>query len=308
MDSAFETRTLALTFDLLTDQLPNSIGKATGILWKDVLTSPKFHNAVTLKVRDAFIKEYGRSILVSKDFYNDNIEDIRGFISKSTSEHGKNFADSYMENSPGGKKLENLSSDLEKSLKEIEDHFNHSKAGIWINEATKSVTVIVSIILVGSYGVYSFRNTKLIQNIVNTASFFGLTTKSIHVGGIKITGEISDYSIRKSTVELKASASKRWKSIQVEAKSNGVINFNTGQIMDSSTNVTMIYSINEKLKVSGGLTSSIKEKSNDKFKQSAYIKMHLSSGTNNFSLGCSITDKPNSPINKECTASASVNF
>lgn len=33
MDSAFETRTLALTFDLLTDQLPTSIGNAVGIIW-----------------------------------------------------------------------------------------------------------------------------------------------------------------------------------------------------------------------------------------------------------------------------------
>jgi len=41
---------------------------------------------------------------------------------------------------------------------------------------------------------------------------------------------------------------------------------------------------------------------------SVYMKIKLTSGTNNFSLGCSITDNSDRPVNKGCTASASVNF
>jgi hypothetical protein len=297
MDSAFETRTLAFTFDLLFDQAPASIGKAAGILWRDVLISPQFHNEVTLRVRDAFNKEYG---LISKDFYNSNTKDIHRFISKSAGEHAKS--------SLASKKLEDLGPELEKSLKEIEGHFNHSKAGIWIDEAGKSVKVIVSMLAIAGYGIYSFRNTKLVQHLVNTASFFGLAEKTLHVGGIKLTGEVSNYSSSKSTVKLKASAVGKWKSIQVKAKSNGVVNFNTGQIMDSSTNLDMTYAINQKLQVNGGLSASTLLRENQKSEMSVYMKIKLTSGTNNFSLGCSITDNSDRPVNKECTASASVNF
>ena len=50
MDSAFESRTLALTFDLIVDQVPTIIGKSASILWKDVLISQKFHAEVTKRV------------------------------------------------------------------------------------------------------------------------------------------------------------------------------------------------------------------------------------------------------------------
>lgn len=80
MDSAFETRTLALTFDLLTDQLPTSIGNAAEIIWKDVLTSKKFHSEVTQRIINALKQEYG---LISQDFYNDNKKEIQSIMSKS---------------------------------------------------------------------------------------------------------------------------------------------------------------------------------------------------------------------------------
>jgi len=222
MDSAFEPRTLSLTFDLLFDQVPATIGKAAGIVWNDVLTSKKFHTEVTQRILNSLKKEYG---LISQEFYNSNKKEIQSIISKS--------AGKYAENSAGGKRIKDLGSELEGSVKEIENHFNHSKAGIWINEASKSVTVIVSLILVGAYGIYSFRNTKFMQNTVNTASFLGLANRSFHIGGIKVDGAISDYSASKSTVKLNISTASQWKSIQLATKSNGIVNFNTGQIMEA---------------------------------------------------------------------------
>jgi hypothetical protein len=297
MASAFEPRTLSLTFDLLFDQVPATIGKAAGIVWSDVLTSKKFHSQITERVRSAFVKEYG---LIGKDFYLDNKKEIHSFISKT--------AGKYAENSDGGKKIKDLGSELEGSLKEIENHFNHSKAGIWIDEASKSVTVIVSVLVMGSYGIYSFRNTKLMQNVINKASLIGLTSKSFHVGGIKVDGAISDYSASKSTVKLNVSTASQWKSIQLTTKSNGVVNFNTGQIMDASTSVDVSYQINEEYQLSGGISS---RKGRDKTKNSentAYFKAHITSGAHSILLRCSVTDKSNSPINKECSASASIKF
>lgn len=294
MDSAFEPRTLALTFDLLIDQLPTTIGKAASIVWNDVLTSKKFHSQITERVRSAFVKEYG---LISKDYYNDNKKEIHSLISKS--------AGQYAENSDGGKKIKDLASELEGSLKEIEKHFNHSKAGIWIDEAGKSVTVIVSAIVVGSYGIYSFRNTKLMQNVVNTANLVGLANKSFHLGGIKFNGAISDYSIRKSRVKLNLSTASQWRSIQLTTKSNGIVNFNTGQIMEASTNLKVSYPINDGIKLSGGISSSFTPKRDESLKSSAYLKVNVTNGTNNMSIRCAITDDSN---NKECTAKASIKF
>ena len=297
MDSAFEPRTLSLTFDLLFDQVPATIGKAAGIVWSDVLTSKKFHSQITERVRSAFVKEYG---LIGKDFYLDNKKEIHSFISKT--------AGKYAENSDGGKKIKDLGSELEGSLKEIENHFNHSKAGIWIDEVSKSVTVIVSVLVMGSYGIYSFRNTKLMQNVINKASLLGLTSKSFHMGGIKVDGAISDYSASKNTVKLNVSTASQWKSIQLTTKSNGVVNFNTGQIMDASTSVDVSYPINEKLKMSGGISASAMRNRPREDEYKAHLEISLTNGTNNLTLQCSITGKPNSPINKECTASASINF
>ncbi len=297
MDSAFETRTLALTFDLLFDQVPATIGKAAGILWSDALTSKKFHTQITERVRSAFVKEYG---LIGKDFYLENKNEIHSFISKT--------AGKYAENSDAGKKIKDLGSELEGSLKEIENHFNHSKAGIWIDEASKSVTVIVSVLVMGSYGIYSFRNTKLMQNVINKASLIGLTSKSFHVGGIKVDGAISDYSASKSTVKLNISTASQWKSIQLTTKSNGIVNFNTGQIMDASASVDVSYQMNDRVLLGGGLSSSFTPKEDESLKSSAYLKISVTSGANNMSIRCSITEKSNSPINKECTASASIKF
>lgn len=297
MDSAFEPRTLALTFDLLFDQVPATIGKAAGIVWNDVLTSKKFHSQITERVRSAFVKEYG---LIGKDFYLENKKEIHRFISKR--------AGKYAENSDAGKKIKDLGSELEGSLKEIENHFNHSKAGIWIDEASKSVTVIVSVLVMGSYGIYSFRNTKLMQNVINKASLIGLTSKSFHVGGIKIDGAISDYSASKNTVKLNVSTASQWKSTQLTTKSNGIVNFNTGQIMDASASLDVSYQIIDTVLLGGGLNASITEKSDDKFNKSAHMKIKIINGANNVSIACSVTDKTNGQINKECTASASIKF
>lgn len=297
MDSAFETRTLALTFDLLTDQLPTSIGNAAEIIWKDVLTSKKFHSEVTQRIINALKQEYG---LISQDFYNDNKKEIQSIMSKS--------AGKYAVDSSAGAQLKDLGSSLEKSLEEIENHFNHSKAGIWIDEASKSVTVIVSVLAIAGYGIYSFRNTKAMQNIVNKANLIGLTSKSFHIGGIKLTGEVSNYSASKSTVELSASATGKWQSIQLKAKSNGIVNFNTGQILESSANLKMTYPINESLQLNSGLRSSTQEENNNIFENSAYLEVNLTNGSNNLSLRCSITDKNNSSANKECSVNANINF
>lgn len=297
MDSAFETRTLALTFDLLFDQVPATIGKSAGIVWNDVLTSKKFHTQITERVRSAFVKEYG---LIGKDFYLENKNEIHSFISKT--------AGKYAENSDAGKKIKDLGSELEGSLKEIENHFNHSKAGIWIDEASKSVTVIVSVLVMGSYGIYSFRNTKLMQNVINKASLIGLTSKSFHVGGIKIDGAISDYSASKNTIKLNVSTASQWKSIQLTTKSNGIVNFNTGQIMEGSASLDVSYPINENLKMSGGISASTMRNRPREDEYKAHLEISLTNGTNNLTLQCSITDKSNSPINKECIASASINF
>ena len=297
MDSAFKPRTLSLTFDLLFDQVPATIGKAAGIVWSDVLTSKKFHSQITERVRSAFVKEYG---LIGKDFYLDNKKEIHSFISKT--------AGKYAENSDGGKKIKDLGSELEGSLKEIENHFNHSKAGIWIDEASKSVTVIVSVLVMGSYGIYSFRNTKLMQNVINKASLIGLTSKSFHVGGIKVDGAISDYSASKSTVKLNISTASQWKSIQLTTKSNGIVNFNTGQIMEGSASLDVSYPINESIQVTGGLSSSTQAERGGKFENSTYLKVNLTSGANNISIRCSVTDTSNGPANKGCAASASINF
>ena len=297
MDSAFETRTLALTFDLLFDQVPATIGKAAGIVWSDVLTSKKFHTQITERVRSAFVKEYG---LIGKDFYLENKNEIHSFISKT--------AGKYAENSDAGKKIKDLGSELEGSLKEIENHFNHSKAGIWIDEASKSVTVIVSVLVMGSYGIYSLRNTKLMQNVINKASLIGLTSKSFHVGGIKIDGAISDYSASKNTIKLNVSTASQRKSIQLTTKSNGIVNFNTGQIMEGSASLDVSYSINENLKMSGGINSSFTPKKDETYKNSVHLKINVISGTNNMSIRCSITDESNSSRSKECSASASLKF
>jgi len=297
MDSAFKPRTLALTFDLLFDQVPVTIGKAAGIVWSDVLTSKKFHSQITERVRSAFVKEYG---LIGKDFYHDNKKEIHSFISKT--------AGKYAENSDGGKKIKDLGSELEGSLKEIENHFNHSKAGIWIDEASKSVTVIVSVLVMGSYGIYSFRNTKLMQNVINKASLIGLTSKSFHVGGIKVDGAISDYSASKSTVKLNVSTASQWKSIQLTTESNGIVNFNTGQIMEGSASLNVSYPINDRAQLSGGINSSFTPKKDEAYKNSVHLKINVISGTNNMSIRCSITDESNSSTSKECSASASLKF
>jgi hypothetical protein len=297
MDSAFEPRTLSLTFDLLFDQVPATIGKAAGIVWSDVLTSKKFHSQITERVRSAFVKEYG---LVGKDFYLDNKKEIHSFISKT--------AGKYAENSDGGKKIKDLGSELEGSLKEIENHFNHSKAGIWIDEASKSVTVIVSVLVMGSYGIYSFRNTKLMQNVINKASLIGLTSKSFHVGGIKVDGAISDYSASKSTVKLNISTASQWKSIQLTTESNGIVNFNTGKLMEGSVKLDLIFPINDAVQFGGGISSSFTPKTGKTPNSSGYLKIGLTSGASSLSLRCSITDDSNSPTNKECTASANLNF
>jgi hypothetical protein len=297
MDSAFEPRTLSLTFDLLFDQVPATIGKAAGIVWSDVLTSKKFHSQITERVRSAFVKEYG---LIGKDFYLDNKKEIHSFISKT--------AGKYAENSDGGKKIKDLGSELEGSLKEIENHFNHSKAGIWIDEASKSCTVIVSVLVMGSYGIYSFRNTKFMQNVVNKASLLGLASKSFHIGGIKVDGAISDYSVSKSTVKLNVSTTSQWKSIQLTTKSNGIVNFNTGQIMDASASLDVNYQINDTVLLGGGLSSSMKERRDESIQTSVYLKINVINGTNNMSLRCSITDNSKSPTSAGCTANASLNF
>lgn len=297
MDSAFETRTLALTFDLITDKVPPRVGKAADILWNDVLISQKFHAEVTQRILNSLKKEYG---LISKEFYNSNKKEIHSIISKS--------AGQFAENSYAGVEIKDLGSELEGSLKEIESHFNHSKAGIWIDEAGKSVTIITSVIMVGAYGIYSFRNAKLMQNVVNTASLLGLANKSFHIGGIKINGAISDYSVSKSTAKLNVTAAGQWKSIQLKAKSNGIVNFNTGQIMDASASVDVSYQINDRVLLGGGLSSSFTPKEDESLKNSAYLKISVTNGANNMSIRCSITEKSNSPINKECTASASIKF
>ena len=193
-------------------------------------------------------------------------------------------------------------------MKRLNTTLTISKAGIWFDEASKSVTVIVSVLAIGSYAIYSFRNTKIMQNIVNTAYLLGITNRSFHVGGVKLTGEVSNYSASKSTVKLGASAVGNWRSIQVKAKSSGIVNFNTGQIMENSANLDMTYSISQTLQLNSGLNSSFTPKIAEDYKNTAYMKINLTSGTNNVSLRCSITEKSNSPINKECTASASINF
>lgn len=297
MDSAFETRTLALTFDLITDKVPSTVGKAAGILWKDVLISQKFHAEVTQRILNSLKKEYG---LISQEFYNSNKKEIHSIISKS--------AGKYAENSASGKRIKDLGSELEGSLKEIENHFNHSKAGIWIDEAGKSCTVIASLVIVGAYGIYSFRNTKFMQHTVNTASLLGLADRSFHIGGIKIDGAISDYSASKSTVKLNVSTTSQWKSIQLTTKSNGIVNFNTGQIMEASASLNMSYQINDAVLLGGGLSSSMKERRDESIQTSVYLKINVINGTNNMSLRCSITDNSNSPTSKGCTANASLNF
>ncbi|MFT4907350.1 MAG: hypothetical protein ACI978_001432 [Oleispira sp.] len=297
MDSAFETRTLALTFDLITDKVPPRVGKAADILWKDVLISQKFHSEVTQRILNSLKKEYG---LISKEFYNSNKKEIHSIISKS--------AGQFAENSYAGVEIKDLGSELEGSLKEIESHFNHSKAGIWIDEAGKSVTIITSVIMVGAYGIYSFRNAKLMQNVVNTASLLGLANKSFHIGGIKINGAISDYSVSKSTAKLNVTAAGQWKSIQLKAKSNGIVNFNTGQIMDASASVDVSYQINDRVLLGGGISSSFIPKTERKIENSVYFKAKITSGAHSLLLSCSVTDKSNSPTNKECSASASIKF
>jgi len=297
MSSAFETRTLALTFDLFTDKVPTAVGKAAVILWKDVLISKKFHTEVTQRILNSLKKEYG---LISQEFYNSNKKEIQSIISSSAGE--------YAADSIASMKVEDLGYKLEKNLKQIENHFNHSKAGIWINEASKSVTVIASVIIVGAYGIYSFRNTKFMQNTVNAASFLGLANKSFHVGGIGIDGAISDYSASKSTVKLNISTASQWKSIQLTTKSNGIVNFNTGQIMEGSTNLDVSYQINDTVLLGGGLSSSMKERRDESIQTSVYLKINVINGTNNMSLRCSITDNSNSPTSKGCTANASLNF
>ena len=297
MDSAFETRTLALTFDLITDKVPSAVGKAAGILWKDVLISQKFHAEVTQRILNSLKKEYG---LISQGFYNSNKKEIHSIISKS--------AGKYAENSASGKRIKDLGSELEGSLKEIENHFNHSKAGIWIDEAGKSVTVIASVIIVGAYGIYSFRNTKFMQNTVNTASLLGLANRSFHIGGIKVDGAISDYSASKSTVKLNVSTASQWKSIQLTTESNGIVNFNTGQVMEASASLDLSYQINDTVLLGGGLSTSIEEKSGDKFNRSAHMNIKIISGANSVLIDCSVMDKSNGQINKECTARASIKF
>lgn len=93
MDPAFETRTLELTFDLLTDRIPT----AADILWTDVLISKKFHNEITQKIIGALKEEFG---LISQDFYNGNQKSIKSIISKSAGE--------YAENTLAVKKIEDL--------------------------------------------------------------------------------------------------------------------------------------------------------------------------------------------------------
>lgn len=297
MDSAFETRTLALTFDLITDKVPPRVGKAADILWNDVLISQKFHAEVTQRILNSLKKEYG---LISKEFYNSNKKEIHSIISKS--------AGQFAENSYAGVEIKDLGSELEGSLKEIENHFNHSKAGIWIDEAGKSVTIITSVVMVGAYGIYSFRNAKLMQHVVNTASLLGLANKSFHIGGIKINGAISDYSVSKSTTKLNFSAVGQWKSIQLKAKSNGIVNFNTGQVVDASASVNVSYQMNDRVKMIGGISASAMGNRPREDEYKAHLKINLTNGTNNLSLRCSITDKSSSPMNKECTASANINF
>ena len=129
------------------------------------------------------------------------------------------------------------------------------------------------------------------QNLVNKVNLIGLTSKSFHLGGIKLSGEISNYSASKSTVKLSASAAGKWQSIQVKAKSSGIVNFNTGQVMGSSTNLDMTFLINESIQLNGGLRSSTQEESNNIFENSAYMKVNLTNGTNNLSVRCSITEK-----------------
>ena len=297
MDSAFETRTLALTFDLITDKVPPRVGKAADILWNDVLISQKFHAEVTQRILNSLKKEYG---LISKEFYNSNKKEIHSIISKS--------AGQFAENSYAGVEIKDLGSELEGSLKEIENHFNHSKAGIWIDEAGKSVTIITSVVMVGAYGIYSFRNAKLMQHVVNTASLLGLANKSFHIGGIKINGAISDYSVSKSTTKLNFSAVGQWKSIQLKAKSNGIVNFNTGQIVDASASVDVSYQINDRVLLGGGISSSRKEQVKRDTENSAHFKVKITNGAHSLLLRCSVTDKSNSPTNKECSASASIKF
>ncbi|MBQ0731463.1 MAG: hypothetical protein KBT75_12225, partial [Oleispira antarctica] len=172
----------------------------------------------------------------------------------------------------------------------------------------KSVTIITSVVMVGAYGIYSFRNAKLMQHVVNTASLLGLANKSFHIGGIKINGAISDYSVSKSTTKLNASAVGQWKSIQLKAKSNGIVNFNTGQIMDASASVDVSYQINDRVLLSGGISSSFIPKTERKIENSVYFKAKITSGAHSLLLSCSVTDKSNSPTNKECSASASIKF
>lgn len=297
MDSAFKTRTLALTFDLMTDKVPSSISKAADIAWSDILTSKKFHTEISQRILSSLKKEYG---LISQEFYNSNKKEIRSIISKS--------AGQYAESSEAGNKIKDLSSELEEGLKEIEKHFNHSKAGIWIDEASKSVTVIVSVLVMGSYGIYSFRNTKLMQNVVNKASLAGLTSKSFHLGGIKFDGAISDYSASKSTVKLNISTASQWKSVQLTTKSNGIVNFNTGKLMEGSASVDVSYQINDRVLLGGGLSSSFTPKTERKIENSAHLKVKITNGAHSLLLRCSVMDKSNSPTNKECSVNASIQF
>lgn len=60
--------------------------------------------------------------------------------------------------------------------------------------------------------------------------------------------------------------------------------------------------------MSGGISASAMRNRPREDEYKAHLKINLTNGANNLSLRCSITDKSNSPINKECTASASINF
>lgn len=294
MDSIFGSHTIALTFDLAEESW-TTLGKGSKILWRDILTAPNFYSSLTDKIAIALKQEFGT--LTNKN-YNENKDIIHKLV--------KNTAKSHASDYPATTEIKALGKDLEKKLDKIEEHFNNSKAGIWIDTHEKSVIVIVSVLIVSSgVGLYSIRKKKKSEQLVSLADALSLTKVKYHIGGIEMNGRISNYSVAKNSLQLEGGMTKKWNSVTLDVRGNGIVDLKTGRVREGDASVNLHIPINNNVAANGGFKAAIgQEQTKTHFE--AFVNANLTSGPTTLKVECSIVQGNNN--DKKCSAQINMRF
>ncbi|GAA3931150.1 hypothetical protein [Litoribacillus peritrichatus] len=293
MESALETHTLALSFDLAEEFVTGS----SSIVWNEVITSHAFYKGLANKVAMAIQREFGANTRPLGEMPLDTIQNT-----------ARATASSYITNdSAAAIRFKRFyETNLKLKAKEIENHFKLSKTGMWIDENKKSLIVIVSVLTTAAgYGLYSFRHTQAAIGLVDLANYIGVkAAKKIHIGTVQLSGEISNFSLTENTLQMKGGMTKKWKLVSLKADSSGIIDFRTGRLTSGNAQVSAVIPIDQKLSVRAGLKSRTRVKQPEE--HAAFMSIDFISGPKKIQLECNIVE--GSRNDKSCAAKFSVNY